>query len=103
MGACDRLGRDGGQFIADVGLQEGAATNAGSLESIQMSAQIGSVADSADNQEGMLGRGREKGPSGLDGGVTGLDGLLRPGQIPPHQHVDIRPASNLVTHGIFLS
>jgi hypothetical protein len=46
---------------------------------------------------------REKEACGLDGGVTGLNDLMRMGQVMPHEEVNIRRFLALVkVHGVLL-
>ena len=90
------LGGGGGQLAAQVGFVKCAVADARVVQGFEALGQARSVADAADDERGMFEMGRKEGPGGLDGGVASLHGLLRAGQVPPHQHVDIGPIFDLV-------
>ena len=87
--AAQRFTRQGGELVAEVGLEEGAEADAGALQAVAALAETPFVTDAADDKEGVFVLGREEGPDGLDAGVTGLHHLLRVGQVVAGDNVEI--------------
>jgi hypothetical protein len=98
--ASNGFGGECGELIAEVGLREDAEVNPGATQAVQTLTETAFVADATDDEERVLGIGREESPGGFQTGVTGLHHLLRVGQIAADDDVNVRPFRYLQeTHG----
>ncbi len=86
----DRLGRQRGQFVAQIGLEEGAAANAVSLELVEGLAERELVAHLADDDVRVFLSGGQEGAGRLEGGVAGLNDLLSGWEVLADQDIHIR-------------
>jgi hypothetical protein len=89
--------RGGGrELLAEVGLAEGAEANAGRAQAVQPAAEAHFVAHATDDEERVFVIGGEESPCGFQTSVTGLHHLLRVGQVPADEDVDVGSLVNLV-------
>jgi hypothetical protein len=97
----DRPGGQGRQLIAAIGLVKRMVRNAEPAETIDAAIKRTFVRDAADNQMRMRKISGKEETRDLDGRVTGLDDLLRVGQVFSHEEINIRCFVALVeAHGI---
>ena len=93
-----RLAGQRGQLAADVGLEEGAEAHAEALEAMHLAPEGWLVAGGA-NDDVWVCRVRVEEVSGrLDGGVAGLDGLLRGRRVFSDDDVQVRDLRHDAPH-----
>src|SRR5579884_871369 len=98
----DRLGTDRGEFVVAVKFVEGAIRNPEPAQAIHALEKLAFAGNGADHQMRVRLVAGEKGFCNLDGCVTGLDDLLRKGEIVPDEEVDVRRLALRELHGWLL-
>jgi hypothetical protein len=78
-----------GQFAGAVGFVEGVVTDSGPGQPCEAFAEARPVADATDDERGVFEMRGEESPGGFDDGVTGLDHLLRAGQVAADEDVNV--------------
>jgi hypothetical protein len=86
----NRLGGQRGQFVAQVGLEEGAESDAVVVESVEELREGALIPDFADDDVRVFLLDREERTGRLSDGVTGLDNLLGRREVLADQNVHIR-------------
>ncbi len=93
--AADGLRGERGQLVAEVGIAEGPATDAGAGEVVPGAVKRGFIGDAADDEMGVLRLEPAEGVDGLGDGVAGLNDLLGLGKVFADENVQVR---DLVEH-----
>jgi hypothetical protein len=89
LSAGDRPGGQRGQLIAAVGLVKRPVRHAEPAQALEAAVELALVGNAADDQVRMGQVWRKEESCGLDSRVTGLDDLLRVGEVLPHEKVDV--------------
>jgi hypothetical protein len=76
-------------LIVKVGFVKSPILNSRLIENVETVAELWSVTDATDDKKRMGVWKREKCPGGLNGGMAGLNHLLRMGEIAPDENVDV--------------
>jgi hypothetical protein len=97
--APDRFGAEGGEFAPPVRLVERTVRNPEPAQAVDALPKPALVRHGADDQVGMREVSGEKRFANLDGGVAGLDDLLRNREVVPYEEIDIGGAVLGEFHG----
>ncbi len=94
-----RLGADRGELIAPVRLVEGAVRDPEPAQSVHALVKLALAGDGADDKVRMRRLCGKEGAPHFDGGVTGLDDLLRNGEVSPDEEINVRRVVLRELHG----